>query len=357
MSLNKHLKIATQIGFLILALFAIGCAHSPVVSNAPKEPLGTIGVVAWADELPAQEEAVTSGSNIEETVSSSDTEETPSGSKHAEEKISGSDIVDGVLFLPKEVVRRTAALGFGTLKGCIDGLRAFPVKKIMDGRASSLTGGGGGGDKLFAVIFVGLAAGFCGTMGIYEGVYYAVLPDELYHGGEGIGNTYVGARGDNPYRQNAVKEEVRRRILAGINQNSAESAQMLEERVGYEQLSTQGVDTVLDLSLERLTLVGGGFDMVDELSIDIEINVRLIKTKDKKEVYREAFNYYLEGRRLQAGHSNSKLVDHELELAYQDLAEQVVTKLSQEFPPTNPSTVSELIQQSPPVSPLTVSEK
>lgn len=313
MTRSFHLPIS---GFVILALFAVGCAHPPVPKTVSIESLGTIGIAAWPDELPVQSELPVQ-----------------------EENTTAGKIVDGVLFLPKEIVKRTVAFSVGTLTGCVKGLSHFPTVVNALPTSNRLNFGGSGSDKGRLVAYFGLAASLCLPMGAYEAVHYAVLPDDLYV--SGVDNTYVGARGDNAYRQNAVKEEIRRRVFAAINKNDTEPVQILEQQLGYEQLSAQGVDTVMDISLEQLSLVGGGFDRVDELSINIEINVSLIKTNDRKEVYNEAFNYYLEGRRLQTGHSNSKLVDHELDLAYQNLADQVVAKISQEFPPASPLTVSE----------------
>ena len=285
MTPDRHIKYGTQIGFLILALFAIGCAHPPF----SKESLGTIGVAIEPQTL--TEEAATSGSGT-----------------------SVSGIAKDIVLFPVEIGKRTVAFGAGFLSGCFEGFAEMPNP-------------GGGGPEIVIVVLA-LGSAMCAVGGLVDGTDFAVNPDKLY-----------GAKNESKEKPNLFKYYVdilglRDHVVAALNKTFPESALPRYHPLEYDSLAANDIDTVLNISVENIS-IGGTGSKDDPLSLSIKIGVRLIKTKDKDEFYDETFSYQAEDRVMQNDKVSRVFISEELDRGYQNLAEQIASEIFQKPPPEN----------------------
>ena len=96
--------------------------------------------------------------------------------------------------------------------------------------------------------------------------------------------------------------------------------------VEYSFVASQGVDTVLEIGVEKLGLPGGGIN--PPLSLIMNAHARLVRATDGMELHARTWIYRSGTRKfVEWAADNAQPLHEELERAYQSLAEQVVDEL------------------------------
>lgn len=100
-----------------------------------------------------------------------------------------------------------------------------------------------------------------------------------------------------------------------------------EEKSSYGSLAGKGIDTVLEIAVPRLALVGD-WDVNPALQFQTDSHIRLVRTADGKELYDTFITY--EGATLtfyEWSDNNAQAFFDELEKAYLDLAKRIVGEM------------------------------
>jgi len=268
--------------FTILALFAIGCAHQPV----RKDPIKIVYV------------------NVEPMVFTKTVVITP-----------GSGIVEGIIYIPVQILKRSAAFPLGMVKGCGTGMgRVFDMAQE------------GGGNPLGATTLTYFA---CAGGALVGGVYYMILPDELFDPDSEVES--ILSIDSNLIEYNidfhgSLQEHVRK----VIHKNNP--------GMGGHYLSVPSKDELLlNLSITNISIEGTG-SSDDPLSFSIKVRVRSIGSEyryigSKGEFgYEEitqsrTFSYEAEDRVMKNDQESKDFVLEELNLGYQNLGEQISAEM------------------------------
>ena len=121
-------------------------------------------------------------------------------------------------------------------------------------------------------------------------------------------------------------------IVVVPNQGPASS----EEKLLHTSLTEQGIDTILEISVSRLALVGD-WDLNPPLEFQMNSRIRLVRTSDGNELYESSVDY-LGGTRLfsEWADNNAQAFIETLDMAYQSLAEKIVGEVFLLFPLAEP---------------------
>jgi len=131
-----------------------------------------------------------------------------------------------------------------------------------------------------------------------------------------------------------IQETFRNRVLQVARDQTRHVLVLLLEHgptapggaVEYPFVTSQGVDTVLEIGVEKLGLPGGGIN--PPLSLIMNAHARLVRATDGMELYARTWIYRSGTRKfVEWAADNAQPLHEELERAYQSLAEQVVDEL------------------------------
>lgn len=100
------------------------------------------------------------------------------------------------------------------------------------------------------------------------------------------------------------------------------------ERPDYRSLSREGIQTVLEVRLESVTLEGGEMPIDPPLWLVMIVNTRLVRTDDNAELYANSLTYTgQKGRTLAEWVGGSEVFRDELDRTYAILAEKIVEEV------------------------------
>lgn len=99
-----------------------------------------------------------------------------------------------------------------------------------------------------------------------------------------------------------------------------------KEKPSYESLRARGVDTVLEVAVTNVGLVGG--DQTPLIALAMVANTRLVRVADNSELYARVFGLYGRTAPLDAWVAdNTHLLTEQFMRGYEDLADQIATTL------------------------------
>lgn len=136
-----------------------------------------------------------------------------------------------------------------------------------------------------------------------------------------------------------IQESLRDRVFQVAREQTRHSFVLVEDRgptvpgngVSYSPLTVEGIHTVLEVSVEKFGLPGGGIN--PPLPLTMSARARLVKAANGTELYAATWVYQSGMRKfVEWANDNAQPLRDELERAYQALAEQIVDQLFLVFP-------------------------
>jgi hypothetical protein len=254
---------------LMFLMGQVGCALAPqgppppLLSDEVRESLGTIGVVSARFAPKAHLEAPTSGK------------------------------------------------GSGAAKGAAAGFFG-----MISGAASA--GGYGGAIAILLAPVAGLVGAVVGAV---EAESAATVEESA-------------AALQNALAELKIQETMRDRVLQVAQEQTRYPFVLLEDRgltaygeeVRYSASADEGIDTILEVSVPKLGLLGGGVN--PPLPLVMIADARLISVADGRELYAHTWKYRSGTRKfVEWAANNAQPLRDEIDRAYQSLAEQIVKEL------------------------------
>src|SRR5882724_3122297 len=268
----------------------------------------------------------------------------------------------------------TSGKGMGALKGVGYGFGAgaMPGKAIVDAVVTQSACDVKEISPLclaVAVFGIGMAAAG-GTIGALGGTVYGAVTAES-------GSKIDAAQADlkSAVIQADIQMMVRDQVLQIVRDRSSLNFVAVDdqersanaERIDYQALASTGIDTVLEVSVPRLGLVGQ-FGINPPVSLFMTARARLVRTADGAEMYAEKFDYHGGGasKFLEWAADDGQMFRQEVDRGTRSLADDIVRRLSwgararhrapaeqQAEPPSAPVEVS----TKPPAAPPAASEQ
>jgi hypothetical protein len=231
---------------------------------------------------------------------------------------------------------------------------AFTPEFQLDKPAKGWLAGAGRGfaswsGKAMAAPFQAGGGGSCSGQGC--GLAYAVLLAVAVSAATvgGIAGSVVGAVKAQPAQKVEEAEAVIARAVAGLKAHETlrdhvlKKAQgqtpkrltavegigpaSLDDRVAYGPLAQRGFDTVLQLSVVRLGLVGQ-WEVNPPLRLTMSVQAKMIRTADNRELFAETFPYLGASRPFSEWSADdARLLEEEFEACYDAVAARIVSRL------------------------------
>ena len=112
--------------------------------------------------------------------------------------------------------------------------------------------------------------------------------------------------------------------------------------LAYADLVGKGIDHVVEISVDRL-LLKGEWDVNPQLAFSLAARVRLVRVRDGQTLYHEGFRYRGGARPFSEwSKDNAALLNHEIDRAFDNVADQMAQKLFLEPWPEKVVTPSEV---------------
>ncbi len=100
-----------------------------------------------------------------------------------------------------------------------------------------------------------------------------------------------------------------------------------DEKPDYRQFKSRGFSSVNEIDVKKLTLAGWG-KVKPSLSVQLEVQVRLVSTTDNSEIYCKIFTCSSQAEKFEVwADQNAKKFSEEIESCYKDLADWSITDL------------------------------
>ena len=123
-----------------------------------------------------------------------------------------------------------------------------------------------------------------------------------------------------------VQETMRDRVLQEAREQTRHNFVLIQDQAPYSSLADKGIDTVLEISVERLDLAGSGLN--PKLPLVINVRARLVRVQDETNLYSDKWTYSGYGQKFtEWAADNAKQFREEVDRACQSLAEQIVKQL------------------------------
>lgn len=229
-------------------------------------------------------------------------------------------------FTPKVILDKPAR---GWLAGAGRGSANWAGKAF----AAPFSGGGGrcsgDGCGIAALIILALAVTAATVGGIAGGVAGAVKaePAKKVDEAESIINEAIAKlKIQETFRDHFVKEaqeKTRGRftVLEGYGPAS------IDQKATYGHLANRGIDTIVQISVIRFGLTGK-WEINPLLSLEMDVQVKVIQVRDEKELFSEIF-HYTGGQQLFSEWcvDNARPLNDEFDLCYRSFSDKIITAL------------------------------
>ncbi|PYQ02530.1 MAG: hypothetical protein DMF83_23355 [Acidobacteria bacterium] len=234
----------------------------------------------------------------------------------------------------------TSGKGMGAVKGAGYGLAlgVTPGLAIAGGVAKGCHASG----RLGAVVCgaalafgLGVAAAG-GTVGALGGSVYGAVtaePASRVDAAETGLKSAVSQANIQAALRDHVLEAVRRRSALNFVTVDDQGPSAVGERIDYRALAGEGIDTILEVSVLRIALVGQG-GINPPVSLFMAAGASLVRTADGVEIYAEKFEYRGPGALfLEWAAADAQMFRQEVDRGTRSLAEKIVRLLFPAEPP------------------------
>jgi hypothetical protein len=216
-------------------------------------------------------------------------------------------------------------------------------KGRVPGAAKGAAGGAAAGAGAAAAALVqGSCVGFaCGVAIVLLPIFMAVgavvgavhggavaVPDEKGRQIEAQLQLALAGVGTQQALRSEVITTAVRRGITNVKDISSESLTIVEEGIDYRQLLGSGVDTVLEVGLVEVGLIGAGGKDPD-LTLRVQAAARLVDVGSSKELYRNfAFNYVSPRRHFSEWSADqARVLKQELSRGYATLGTSILEEV------------------------------